>query len=77
MKHDKFVEKVDFITFRDPIRISHTDPDPAWQIESGSNWIRIRNTAYTGTYLQPCIYSSTGTRRIKHADDLSKADATI
>ena len=30
-------------TFR--IQIPNTDPDPAWQFESGSNRIWIRNTA--------------------------------
>jgi len=47
--HEKFVDKVDFYCsislpgsgFGIRIRILNTDPDPAWQFESGSTLIRI------------------------------------
>ena len=32
------------------IRIPNPDPDPDWRFESGSNRIRIRNTAVTKIY---------------------------
>ena len=52
--HEKLVEKVDFYS---SISLSgsvsgfrKTDPDPAWQFESGSIMIRIRNTAHCTTF---------------------------
>ena len=35
-----------YLNFTFRIRIPNTDPDPAWQFDSGFNRIRIRNTGY-------------------------------